>query len=349
MSLSPVLVSGASGYLASWIISHLLDKGYTVHGTVRDLSDGAKVTHLHHMASRQRGTLRLFEADLLDRGSFTKAMKGCQAVIHTASPFFVRGVRNAEQQLIAPAREGTRNILESVNQTETVVRVILTSSVAAIMGDAKEAAALPSKTFDESIWNESSSPSHRPYSYAKTVAEQCAWEMANRQTRWKLIAINPGFVFGPSLATRMDSTSIRFMTDLAKGTFWIGLPDQYSSIVDVRDVSWLHVLAMETDQAEGRYIGVAGIRTFFEIGQLLKREIGGRYWWPTIKAPKWLATILGPFFGQSMKEIQNNVGYAYQFDHTKSQHLGLTYRPIEETLSDHIKQLIEDGLIPDKR
>lgn len=346
---SPVLVTGASGYLASWVIRHLLDKGYTVHGTVRDLSNQKKIAHLHEMAARKSGELLLFEADLMQEGSFLKAMEGCQQVIHTASPFFVRGVKDANRQLIEPAKEGTRNVLDSVNQTPSVRKVVLTSSVAAILGDAREAASLPNRTYTESQWNESSSVKHRPYSYSKTVAERLAWEIADAQDRWKLVTVNPGFVFGPSLSNRLDSTSVGFVVGMAKGTFYAGLPDQYSTIVDVRDVSLLHVQAMESDTAEGRYIGVASVRTFFEMGQILKKEIGGSYRWPSIKAPKWLATILGPFFGQSMKEIQRNVGYPYQFDNEKSRMLGITYRPIEETLSDHVKQLIQAGLIPDKR
>lgn len=348
-SASPVLVTGASGYLAGWVIRHLLDKGYTVHGTVRDLSNQKKLSHLHEMAARKSGELILFEADLMVEGSFLNAMEGCQTVIHTASPFFVRGVKDASKQLIEPAKEGTRNVLESVNQTPSVHKVVLTSSVAAILGDAREAELIPDRTFDESLWNTSSSLRHRPYSYSKTVAERLAWEMADSQDRWKLVTVNPGFVFGPGLSDRMDSTSVGFVAGMAKGTFFIGLPDQYSTIVDVRDVSLLHVQAMESDAAEGRYIGVAAVRTFFEIGQILKKEIGGSYRWPSFKAPKWLATIMGPFFGQSMKEIQRNVGYPYQFDNGKSRKLGITYRPIEETLSDHVKQLIQAGLIPDKR
>lgn len=344
-----VLVTGASGYIASWVVKHLLDRGYDVHGTVRSLNNQEKVSHLLQLAQESKGTLRLFEADLLVPDSFDKAMEDCEMVIHMASPFFVAGVKDPVKQLIEPAKEGTRNVLETATRNSSVKKVVLTSSVAAILGDSVEAENLPNRTYTDQHWNSSSTATHRPYSYSKTVAEQTAWEIADSQSQWDLVTVNPGFVFGPSLSKRVDSTSVGFVMDMAKGKFLFALPEMYSSIVDVRDVSLLHVLAMESPKASGRYIGVAAVKTFFQIGQILKREIGGGYKWPSIQSPKWLATLVGPLFGQSRKEIQRNVGYPYTFDNRRSLELGLVYRPVEETLVDHLDQLVADGLIPDKR
>lgn len=349
MSAKKVLVTGVSGYIASWVVKHLLDRGYTVHGTVRSVNNQEKVAHLLSLAEGAKGSLKLFEADLLVPGSFTEAMEGCEYVIHMASPFFVAGVKDPMQQLIKPAKDGTQNVLDTATQISSVKRIVLTSSVAAIMGDSKEGQTLPDKRFTDSHWNTSSTVNHRPYSFSKTVAEKTAWKLVKDQSQWDLVTINPGFVFGPSLSKRSDSTSVNFVMDLASGKFLFGLPEMYSSIVDVRDVSLLHVLAMENPDASGRYIGVAAVKTFFQIGQLLKHEIGGKYRWPVIQAPKWLAKLVGPLFGQSRKEIENNVGYPYQFDHSRSQELGLTFRPVSETLVEHLEQLIEDGLLPDKR
>lgn len=349
MSVKKVLVTGVSGYIASWVVKHLLDRGYTVHGTVRSVKNQKKVAHLLSLADQAEGSLKLFEADLLVPGSFAKAMEGCEYVIHTASPFFVTGVKDPMKQLIKPAKDGTQNVLDTASQNSAVKRVVLTSSVAAIMGDAVEGQGLPNNMFTDSQWNTSSTVGHKPYAFSKTVAEKTAWKLQADQKQWDLVTVNPGFVFGPSLSKRSDSTSVEFVMDLANGKFLFGLPEMYSSIVDVRDVSLLHVLAMENSQASGRYIGVAAVETFFNIGQILKHEVGGGYKWPSIQAPKWLAKLVGPLFGQTRKEIQNNVGYPYQFDNSRSQEIGLTYRPIAETLVEHLQQLISDGLIPDKR
>ena len=132
----PILVTGATGYVASWIIKLLVDDGYTVHGTVRSLTNKDKIAHLLEIDQSGQGNLKLFEADLLDEGSFQEAMQNCELVIHTASPFFIQGIKNAQDQLITPALEGTRNVLNTVNKSESVKRVVLTSSVVAIYGDA---------------------------------------------------------------------------------------------------------------------------------------------------------------------------------------------------------------------
>lgn len=125
-------------------------------------------------------------------------MAGCELVMHTASPFLLQGVTDAQESLVRPALEGTRNVLDSVNRTESVKRVVLTSSVVAIYGDARESRDVPGGVFTEDQWNTTSSVDHQPYSYSKTVAEQEAWKYQKAQNRWDLVTIHPGLVLGPS-------------------------------------------------------------------------------------------------------------------------------------------------------
>ena len=134
----PVLVTGGNGYVASWLVKRLLDDGFRVHATVRDPRDPAKTSHLEAIAQDSPGTLSLFRADLLDRGSFDQAMSDCDLVFHTASPLIVRGVDDPVRDLIEPATEGTRNVLEAANRTPSVRRVVLTSSIVAVYGDAAD-------------------------------------------------------------------------------------------------------------------------------------------------------------------------------------------------------------------
>lgn len=135
---SPVAVTGASGFIGSWVVKQLLDQGVTVHATVRSLQQKDRVAHLEEMGSKGAGTLKLFEADLRDSGGFAAAFASCKAVMHMASPFRIQGVKNAEQELIGPAVNGTRNVLQAVSACSAVERVVLTSSVAAIHGDSTE-------------------------------------------------------------------------------------------------------------------------------------------------------------------------------------------------------------------
>ncbi|UHJ55402.1 NAD-dependent epimerase/dehydratase family protein [Mycolicibacterium fortuitum] len=140
---APVLVTGASGYIGSWIVRLLLEAGRTVHGTVRNPDKTTGLEHLHKLSSDHPGRLKLFKADLLEPSSFDDAMAGCELVMHTASPFLLSGFKDAQEALIRPALEGTRNVLNSVNRTDSVKRVVLTSSVVAIYGDAREILDVP--------------------------------------------------------------------------------------------------------------------------------------------------------------------------------------------------------------
>ncbi len=211
---APVLVTGGAGYIASWIIRYLLEDGKKVNATIRSLADKSKIEHLLDLQSQFPGQLELFEADLLKRGSFAKSMESVELVMHTASPFFISGIKDPDKDLIQPALEGTRNVLQTVNQTNSVKRVVLTSSVAAIMGDNIDSLQVPNQTFTEEHWNSTSSLKHQPYPYSKTVAEKEAWEIAKQQSKWDLLTINPSFVMGPSLSKRLDATSVDFMRNM---------------------------------------------------------------------------------------------------------------------------------------
>ncbi|KAF2613658.1 hypothetical protein F2Q70_00013034 [Brassica cretica] len=80
-----VCVTGASGFLASWLVKRLLIEGYEVTGTVRDPGNEKKAAHLWKLEGAKE-RLRLVEADLMEDGSFDNAIMGCHGVFHTASP-----------------------------------------------------------------------------------------------------------------------------------------------------------------------------------------------------------------------------------------------------------------------
>ncbi|MEM8606071.1 MAG: NAD-dependent epimerase/dehydratase family protein [Myxococcota bacterium] len=339
-SSPPFVVTGASGYAASWIVDELLARGARVRATVRDPSNQEKCRHLVAMGNEHPGTLELAKADLLDDGSFDRVVDGAGTVIHTASPFIVGKVTDANRQLIEPALAGTKNVLSAVNKSPTVERVVLTSSVAAVYGDAKELGRNPRGRFTEDDWNTTSTADHQPYSCSKTLAERAAWEMRNAQGRWKLATINPGFVLGPSKTPRADSESIKFMTDLLRGRYKFGAPPLCFGIVDVRDVARAHVEAA-IRPVEGRFILVADSKTFLEMGQILRSALGGSRPFPKASIPKVLLYLFGPPQGFSWKFLRTNAGYPVAFDNSRSQRdLGIAYTPVDRTLVEHANQLI---------
>ncbi len=339
-----VMVTGASGYLASWIVKMLLEEGHTVHGTVRDASQKDKTAHLDALNREHGGRLKLFEADLLKEGSSKQAMEGCGVVIHTASPFFIQNVKSSEKELIKPALEGTRNVLQSVNVTPEVQKVVLTSSMVAIYGDSRDIKKTEKGYFTEEHWNETSSASNQPYPYSKTLAEREAWKIHDSQDRWALAVINPGFILGPSVSERLDGASVSFMKQLGDGTFKQGVPEYFFGVVDVRDVSRAHVLAAFNPDASGRYITCNTVMSMPDMAKII-RDNYPEYPVPKSRVPKPMFWLLAPLFGIKRREVAKNVGIPINFDNVRSREIGLTYRPVDETLIEHFKQMVENGVL----
>ena len=347
---TPVLVTGGNGYIASWLVKYLLEDGVDVHATVRNPSDDAKVGHLKNIAESAPGTLTLFAADLLDDGSFDEAMAGCELVFHTASPFVISGIKDPQRDLVDPAVQGTRNALDSANRVSSVKRVVLTSSVVSIYGDAVDLKDAGGGVLTEDDWNTTSSLVHQPYSFSKVEAERVAWEMAGAQNRWDLVVINPGFVLGPSLTTASNSASFATMKQFVDGTMRLGAPPIELGIVDARDVALAHIKAGYTPGASGRHICVSRSMTFLEIGRALAGTFGRRYPFPSRELPKVMIWLAAPTAGLTRKYVAGNMGYPLKFDNRRARdELGMEFRPPEDTVVDHFQQMIDDGVVRDKR
>lgn len=347
---TPVLVTGGNGYIASWLVENLLDDGVDVHATVRNPSDDTKVGHLKRLAESSPGRLTLFAADLLDDGAFDEAMAGCELVFHTASPFVISGIKDPQKDLVDPAVQGTRNALDSANRVSSVKRVVLTSSVVSVYGDAVDLQDADHDVLTEDDWNTTSSLTHQPYSFSKVEAERVAWEMAGAQDRWDLVVINPGFVLGPSLTTASNSASFATMKQLVDGTTRMGAPPLELGVVDVRDVAQAHIGAGYTPDASGRYICVSRSMTMLEMGRALAGTFGRRYPFPSRELPKRLVWLVAPTAGLTRKYVAGNMGHPLKFDNTRARkELGMEFRPTEDTVVEHFQQLIDDGVVRDRR
>ncbi|MFD1217698.1 NAD-dependent epimerase/dehydratase family protein [Microbulbifer celer] len=342
-----VLVTGASGYLASWIVYSLLNRGMEVHGTVRNLHDQEKIDHLLKLGTEYPGKLKLFEADLLKPRSFDRAIVGCDLVIHSASPYLFEQPKSPEEQLLRPAMEGTRNVISSVERTPSVQRVVLTSSIVALYNSAREIHAAKARAVNTENINHSATPENNPYAYAKTRAEALAWELQQQQQRWSLVTIHPGAIFGPSLSRRMDSTSVTMMRQFLNGSFRRGVPRLWLGLVDVRDAAEAHVTAALRGESGSRYIAVAESLRLLDIARLIDTErFNLEQKLPTGEAPKWLLWLIAPLIGMRRRYIADNVNYPLAFDNQSSRNqLNLTYNAPAKTLNDHVAQLLSDKLV----
>ncbi|MBT8327459.1 MAG: NAD-dependent epimerase/dehydratase family protein [Bacteroidia bacterium] len=347
----PVMVTGANGYIASWLVKKLLDEGRTVHAAVRNPKNEKKIAHLIKAGASSKGAIKFFASDLLEEGSYRAAMEGCEIVYHTASPFTI-DVKDPQKELIDPAVNGTENVLNSANEVSSVKRVVLTSSCAAIYTDAIDTVNAPGGKITESVWNKTASLDYQPYSYSKTLAEQKAWEMAKAQDKWDLVTVNPPGVFGPPLNPHnTTSESMNILKMLGGGDMKMGAPKMGIGLVDVRDVAEAHYRAGYTPSASGRYIASGHNTNFLEMGKVLLPKYGNKYPLPKKALPKWLLMLVGPITNKlfTRKFIRNNVNVPWKADNSKiRKELGIEFRSLQETMEDSFQVLIDEEIIKAK-
>jgi nucleoside-diphosphate-sugar epimerase len=346
------LVTGGSGFVGGHVVAKLLADGHAVHTTVRSRSSRAKLSALQSLANRYPGQLTLFEADLLTSGSFDAAMAGCEVVHHVASPFLMpEKIQDGGSQLVEPALKGTENVLASVDATQSVERVVLTSTIGAIFGDYVDVLAMPNGVLSEAYFNETSSISYNPYHYSKVVAEKRAWEISRRQSRWDLVTIHPSLVLGPTLTYGSESGSLFLLDELLSGKYFYGVPKLGFAVVDVRDVAAAHASAATNPGAHGRYI-VSHERmvSFHELARLVRLAHPRGWSIPRTRIPNWLMYLVGPAFGLSHKYLKNHLDIDFPLDNRRSMsELGVSYRPFVDTVRDHVVCWCEQrGLAPSK-
>ncbi|KAL8536266.1 hypothetical protein ACS0TY_011771 [Phlomoides rotata] len=324
-SRGKVCVTGAAGFVASWLIKRLLLSGYHVTGTVRDPDDHNKVGHLWSLdGARER--LRLVRADLMIDGSFDTAIMGCHGVFHTASPVLglpksdPKACSNHKVEILQPAIDGTLNVLHSCKKNPSLKRVVLTSSSSTVrVRDDFD----PCVQLDESLWSsEELCETHKIwYVLSKILAEKAAWKFCE-DNNIDLVTILPSFVIGPSLSPILCSTASDVL-GLLKGETerfqWHGR----MGYVHIDDVATSHILMYENEDAKGRYLCSSSVLDNNELVMILS----ARY--PALPIPKRFEKLDRP---------------RYEFDTSKLKELGIMkLKSIEEMFDDCVESLTLQG------
>ncbi|TFH26984.1 MAG: aldehyde reductase [Myxococcales bacterium] len=339
-----VLVTGASGYVGGHCVIQLLKQGYKVRGTIRSLRNERTVARLRALVPEASERLELVEADLTKDQGWPEAVAGCRYVLHVASPFPL-DIPKDEDELVRPAVDGTRRVLEACAGTAGgVERVVLTSSVAAVAFGHR---GRDGEVLTEKDW--SVIERCTPYPKSKTLAERAAWEFVKSQSagrRFELAVINPGFILGPVLDSAVGSsgTVIRrlMIRDLP------ACPAIGFAVVDVRDVASAHILAMTKPEAAGnRYICAGDHYWMQDLARELEREFGPLgYRIPTGRLPYWLMWIVARF-DSTVRAALQFVGRREEVSHARlTSDLGWSPRPVRETLSDMGHSMIAHGVVP---
>ena len=317
-----VLVTGASGFVAGYCVRELVGHGYEVRGTVRD---SAKAAHLADIAE-------LVTADLeLDDG-WAAAVAGCRYVLHVASPFPLEEPADADE-LVRPAMEGTLRVLRAAADSGTVQRVVLTSSIAAIVAGHPDGA-----TLTEGDWSDVSACD--AYQKSKTLAERAAWDFARTAGSLELAVINPGLVLGP-VQSRAVSTSLEPVRRLLARDL-PAIPRLGWAVVDVRDVAVAHRLAIESAGAAGNRYICAGQHVWMRD---MAKILAARYRVPTRSAPDWLVWLISRF-DPEIRSVLDSLGQQELVSAEKAEaELGWTMRTVNETLLDTAASLVRHDLV----
>jgi len=349
-----VLVTGVTGYIASHIVQQLLNLNYRVRGTVRSLKNTSITTHFNsfpHAAER----LEFVEADLANDDSWPQAVKGCDFIIHTASPCMLESrVKDVEKELIQPAVQGTLSVLRGAAASKGAVkRVILTSSVASIIeGHMKDPKYTPDYLYQESDFSDLNGFMDG-YCRSKTRAELAAWEFVkglSAEEKFEFCTVNPSMVMGPILSSKSSGSAeliVRFLTKSEPK------PHISTPTVDVRDVASVHIRAMTApaEKIEGRRFICADANVgLIEIAQVLTKEFNHQgYSVSTSSVPNWLMGIAG-WFNKEAAGVKYMLGRITNVDKSKTEEtLGIKFRPWQEAILEMAYSVIQLGLVPDKR
>ena len=332
---STVLVTGGSGFLGGWCIVALLEGGYAVRTTVRDLAREAEVRKAVAGVTDAGARLEVIRADLTRDEGWPDAVGGCDYVLHVASPFPPKQPKDPDE-LIVPAREGTLRVLRA-SLDAGAKRVVVTSSVAAIRGGASADGERP---LTEEDWSDPDDLELTPYARSKTIAERAAWELVrSRDAADRLAVVNPGAILGPLLSDDR-SYSLQAIERMLHGM--PGLPKLGFSFVDVRDVADLHVRAMSAPEAGGeRFIAAGPFLWMSEVAEILRERLGERAAKvPTRKVPNLLVramALLDPELRSIVPDLGKRVPCTAEKAKTR---LGWSPRPIEDTIVDCAESLL---------
>ena len=334
--MEKVLVTGATGFIGLHCIKQLLDRGYSVNGTLRSQDRQAEVVDSLERNNTPTRHLSLFEVDLNRDSGWDSAIRDCNYVLHVASPFVLTD--EDEDFFVKPAVEGVQRALK-FSKKHNVKKVILTSSFAAIhetLNDRQE-------SFDEEDWSNPNKPGISFYAKSKTMAELAAWEfMEMENPDFSLTVINPVLVMGPSLSKDVG-TSNSLVKNMINGSV-PGTPKIHIGIVDVRDVASAHILAMESSSADGERIIVSEKELWVHEVAAILRDAGFNKT-PKVEFPKWLMKIVA-LFRKDLALMIPMIGKRRDVSSSKAREL-LGWKPMKAELSiiDTAQQLKDFDLL----
>jgi nucleoside-diphosphate-sugar epimerase len=338
---APVVVTGASGLVAKYVVGEFLKRGYQVRGTVRRMEKADGVRRAVTRLGCDPAGLSFAVADLNGDAGWDDVVAGAGIVVHTASPFPIAQPDDPDE-VIRPARDGTLRVLKAATRAE-VKRLVLTSSSVAIF----YASGRPSgHIYSEDDFTDETRSDLTHYIKSKTIAEKAAWQFVKATSGApELAVINPAFVQGPALDDDL-STSHDLFRLMARGLY-PAAPRIRFPVTDVRDVAAAHAeAALRPDAAGKRYLIGEGHLRLYELGRILARELPDlRGKVPKFELPDVAVRALA-VFDKRLRTILPELGE--QKDYTNARvraDLGLNLRSADDAVTAAVQSLRDLRLI----
>ncbi|KAM0248834.1 hypothetical protein ACHAQJ_009298 [Trichoderma viride] len=348
--MTKVLLTGGSGFIAAHILEQLLAKNYTVITTVRSETKAEQIRQAHAESVNKKRLTVAVVPDIAVLTAFDDLVAqiasgpdgDLEYVIHTASPLFFT-FTDAMKEIITPALNGTRGILEAVKRSApSVKRVVITSSFAAILSE--EHFTDPNTTFSEATWNPSTvADANRSiatgYHVSKVASERLAWDfIKNEKPNFDLVTVNPPLVIGPvahSLASidAINASNER-LAHLLRGKWKTQIEDTgpVDLYIDVRDTALAHIKAFELPEAGGhRLFTVAGRTSNQEYVKIVREHF-----------PDFADRLPGPDVPGG-EPVDENKAYKWNCDETDKL-LNIKWIPVEKSLIDAVNSLKGKGI-----
>ncbi|XP_019182575.1 PREDICTED: dihydroflavonol 4-reductase-like [Ipomoea nil] len=319
-----VCVTGAAGFIGSWLVKTLLQRGYHIHATVRDPGNTKKVKHLLELPKADTN-LTIWKGVMEEEGSFDEAIAGCEGVFHVATPMDFDS-KDPENEVIKPAINGVLNIINSCVKAKTVKRLVFTSSAGTLNVQPQQ-----KPVYDETCWSDldfiyAKKMTGWMYFASKILAEKEAWKVT-KEKKIDFISIIPPLVVGPFITPTFPPSLITALSLITGNQAHYSIIKQ-GQYVHLDDLCEAHIFLYEHPKAEGRFICSSHHTTIHGLADMITQN------WPEYYIPS------------EFKGIEKDLPVVY-FSSKKLQDMGFQFKySLEDMYRGAIETLRKKGLLP---
>lgn len=339
-----VLVTGATGFIGSWVVRELLAAGHAARVLVRGSSNLENLAPFlpresggTHEASRATPSLTIERAlgDVLDRSAVRAALTGCDAVIHTAG--IAHFAPDDPEHMRRVNVEGVEIVLGTARELG-IGRAVLTSSVAALGGSPT-----PRIADENTPSNAESTGLH--YSISKLHGEQAALRLGAQGLDVRVI--RPSMALGPGDIFQSSATTILALARRTMPVYVAG----GASFGDVREMARAHVAALDRGRPGEIYIVAGHNLSITELVQLVARMTG-------VPAPRQVPYPLAYAVAAATEQVSRLLKrksdlsrqlakassmYTFASSSKAERELGYRIPPMTEILRDTFRFFLETG------